>query len=394
MEVVPFLLNWIPRSDGDNFNWALRWPKRWPTCQQLWDWQAFYMVVVWISFQAGLALLPIGRVVEGLPLRDGTRLKYRANGFFAFIVSICGFMYLCCYQKFSVELIAGKLLQLGTASVAFSLALCIFAVIKARVEGTDPPSGSWLYDFFMGGQLNPRIGDLDLKFFFMTRPGLIGWVIIDFCLLSVHLKENNMTLSTPMVLICIFHFCYVADGLWWEDNFLTGMDTANVGFGYIIIFAFNVWVPFSYTLQSQYLIKNSPKHLSWYCYGGIVALNAVGYVIYRSANNTKHQLRMDPNCVEVKDLETIETSSGKKLIVSGLWGVCHHPNYLGDLIMALSWCLLCGFNHILPYSYFILLLLLLLDREREDWKHCHRKYGDDWLHYCQIVPWRILPGFY
>lgn len=62
MPGVPFLVNWIPRSDGDQFNWQLRWPSRWPTCQQLWDWQAFYMVLVWVSFQAGLALLPFGKV--------------------------------------------------------------------------------------------------------------------------------------------------------------------------------------------------------------------------------------------------------------------------------------------------------------------------------------------
>ena len=31
------------------------------------------------------------------------------------------------------------------------------------------------YDFFMGHELNPRIGNFDLKTFFELRPGLIGW---------------------------------------------------------------------------------------------------------------------------------------------------------------------------------------------------------------------------
>ncbi len=44
----------------------------------------------------------------------------------------------------------------------------------------------------------------------------------------------------------------------------------------------------------------------------------------------------------VIDLETIPTSTGKKLLVSGWWGMCRHPNYLGDLTMALSWSLTCG----------------------------------------------------
>jgi protein-S-isoprenylcysteine O-methyltransferase Ste14 len=44
----------------------------------------------------------------------------------------------------------------------------------------------------------------------------------------------------------------------------------------------------------------------------------------------------------IVDLETIPTTTGKKLLVSGWWGMCRHPNYLGDLMMALSWSLTCG----------------------------------------------------
>jgi protein-S-isoprenylcysteine O-methyltransferase Ste14 len=42
------------------------------------------------------------------------------------------------------------------------------------------------------------------------------------------------------------------------------------------------------------------------------------------------------------DLETIPTPTGKKLLVSGWWGLVRKPNYLGDLLMALSWSLPCG----------------------------------------------------
>lgn len=42
------------------------------------------------------------------------------------------------------------------------------------------------------------------------------------------------------------------------------------------------------------------------------------------------------------DLDTMETATGKKLLVSGWWGMCRHPNYLGDLIMATAWSLPCG----------------------------------------------------
>jgi len=44
----------------------------------------------------------------------------------------------------------------------------------------------------------------------------------------------------------------------------------------------------------------------------------------------------------IAGLKTLETESGRKLLISGWWGWSRHPNYFGDLIMALSWSLLTG----------------------------------------------------
>jgi hypothetical protein len=40
-------------------------------------------------------------------------------------------------------------------------------------------TGSAVYDYFIGRELNPRIGNLDLKEFCELRPGLIGWLVIN-----------------------------------------------------------------------------------------------------------------------------------------------------------------------------------------------------------------------
>ena len=42
------------------------------------------------------------------------------------------------------------------------------------------------------------------------------------------------------------------------------------------------------------------------------------------------------------DLETIPTTKGKKLLVSGWWGVVRHPNHLGGLLMIVAMSLLLG----------------------------------------------------
>lgn len=48
------------------------------------------------------------------------------------------------------------------------------------------------------------------------------------------------------------------------------------------------------------------------------------------------------NLLHCSGLETISTATGKRLLVSGWWGLVRHPNYLGDLLMALAWSLPCG----------------------------------------------------
>ncbi len=40
-------------------------------------------------------------------------------------------------------------------------------------------AGNGLYDFFIGRELNPRLGSFDLKEFCELYPGLIGWLAID-----------------------------------------------------------------------------------------------------------------------------------------------------------------------------------------------------------------------
>jgi protein-S-isoprenylcysteine O-methyltransferase Ste14 len=92
------------------------------------------------------------------------------------------------------------------------------------------------------------------------------------------------------------------------------------------------------------------------------------------------------------ELKYLQTKAGSKLITSGWWGVSRHINYLGDWLMALSWCLPCGFATPIPYFYPIYFGILLLHRERRDDHKCRTKYGEDWEKYCKIVKYRIIPG--
>ena len=44
------------------------------------DLQAAYIFLGWFIFQLVLYVLPTGKIHEGIPLKNGARLKYRCNG--------------------------------------------------------------------------------------------------------------------------------------------------------------------------------------------------------------------------------------------------------------------------------------------------------------------------
>jgi protein-S-isoprenylcysteine O-methyltransferase Ste14 len=128
----------------------------------------------------------------------------------------------------------------------------------------------------------------------------------------------------------------------------------------------------------------------------IVITNMLGLYIFRAVNSQKHKFRGDPDNARIwgKKVEYMETEQGGKLLLSGFWGWSRHFNYVGDILMALSWSLPCLFGSALPYFYPIYFAVLLIHRERRDHRFCSKKYGADWTRYCERVPYRIIPGIY
>ncbi|XP_069750371.1 delta(14)-sterol reductase TM7SF2 isoform X2 [Narcine bancroftii] len=367
-----------------------------PAMGQLWDPQALLLVLAWLGFQGLLYLLPLGKVTQGMPLHDGTRLSYRINGLHALVITaLLAAVGISCGLRLSY--VHDRCIQLSVAATIASFVLSAFLYTRSLFvpESALAPggnSGNLVYDFFIGHELNPRIGTFDLKYFCELRPGLIGWLIIDLAMLMKE-WETQGSPSLAMLLVNAFQLLYVLDALWHEEAVLTTMDIVNDGFGFMLAFGDLSWVPFTYSLQAHFLVGH-PQELPIPAVVTIVLLNALGYYIFRSANSQKNTFRRNPSDPRVAGLETIPTATGRQLLVSGWWGLVRHPNYLGDLVMALAWSLPCGVAHALPYFYVTYFTALLIHREARDEHQCRKKYGSAWNAYCSRVPYRIFPYLY
>src|SRR4029077_4467336 len=126
-------------------------------------------------------------------------------------------------------------------------------------------------------------------------------------------------LTTPMILVNAFQFLYIADYYYHEEAILTTWDIKHENFGWILCWGDLVWVPFTYTLQAYYLL-NHTHELSIVATLGLIALNMLGYLIFRGSNWQKHNVRRNPaGLVWGKPAEYIQTRHGTLLLTSGWW---------------------------------------------------------------------------
>ncbi|KAI5847777.1 ergosterol biosynthesis ERG4/ERG24 [Morchella snyderi] len=355
-----------------------------------------YYATYWFGLVALQYILP-GKTVLGTILKDGTRLKYKLNGFesFMLVLSYCGAMtYMEGFNWWLWAFIWDNFLQLITGTLLFAFAMSVYCYTSSFFTGEllATNTGNVFYDWFIGRPLNPRIHNLDLKSFCELRPGMIMWPILNFAFLA-HQYNTHRYVSDSMVLVNVFQFWYVFDALYNEPAVLTTMDITTDGFGFMLAFGDLCWLPLTYCLQARYLASH-PVDLGYLGLAGVLAVQGAGYYIFRNANSTKNSFRTNPKDPKVKDIKYIETKSGSKLMVSGWWGVSRHINYLGDWIMAWAWCLPTGFGTPVTYFYVAYFAVLLLHRERRDEAKCKAKYGEDWKRYTEIVKYRIIPGIY
>lgn len=356
------------------------------------DFQAVCIFLGWITFQVFLFALPIGKVVQGEPIPNGKRLNYRLNGFFAFVTTLCTLGMLT-YLDYPLEIIPEKFLAIHVTAVIFCYSFSLLLYIKSFTVpdshlNPQAQTGHYLYDFFMGRELNPRIGKFDVKVFLELRPGLIGWVAINLAFLITDYKTSGSI--NPTLLLCTFgQFIYVFDALYFEEAVLTTMDITTDGLGLMLVYGDLTFVPFVFTMTPRFIFEHHYQLPGWALIP-LFIMTCTGYTLFRVTNSQKDLFIRNPTNPSVKDLKVIHASEGRRLLVDGWWGWVRHPNYFADILTGLSWCLTSGFSHILPYVYSMYHITILTHRSIRDDDFCRQNFEKAWDTYCKQVKYRIF----
>lgn len=362
----------------------------------------------WLAFQALLYQFLPAPLAYGQETPAGHVLPYRVNGLLAWVLCNAGFPLLALgLGLFPLSIIADHWDGLLVATNFYAFLLVAVTYVKALVAPSHPNdckyTGSWLYDFYMGIELNPRIGELfDFKLFHVGRPNMLGWTMINMSFGAAQYARFGKV-TDSMILVNLLQALYVVDFFVHEDWYLKTIDIAHDHFGFMFSWGDSVWLPFMYTLQAQYLAYN-PIQLGGPLFWTILAMGILGYAIFREANFQKDICRRtDGKCmiwgrparvIRTTYVSTDGVQHRSLLLTSGFWGLARHCNYLGDLILSTAMCLATGSSYLLPYFYAVFMGVLLLHRVERDHDRCHVKYGKYWEEYCRLVPSKLIPGIY
>ncbi|OJK00244.1 hypothetical protein ASPACDRAFT_52026 [Aspergillus aculeatus ATCC 16872] len=398
------------------------------------SWKVTLVTVAYYVFGLFLWKIIPAKKVHGTKLGHHDRpLQYRFNAFSAsmVILSICAAGPFLQGAEFPVwNFITENYVQLLTANILLSYALSVFLYVNSFTGDTKYPNrggttGNLIYDLYIGRELNPRvtlplIGEVDIKTWCEVCPGLTVWILLDLAFIAQHIVFTTAVQAY-----------YVLSSQYNESSILTMMDITTDGMGFMLAFGDLVWVPFLYSTQARYLAA-FPVHLGGSRILAVAAVFVLGIYIFKAANTQKHLFRTQLNHPAVRDLSSITTRRGARLLTAGWWGLSRHVNYFGDWLQAWPFSLptgvagymilpawaaalassghlaespsrtmldgrvaiqgpATGWGMIFTYFYVLYFGVLLVHRERRDNAMCAKKYGEDWKTYKRTVQWRILP---
>ncbi|KAA8497420.1 Delta(14)-sterol reductase [Porphyridium purpureum] len=354
------------------------------------SWTVLMVYLTYLLWLVVLGVLLPGYSQKGARLADGSRLTYKCNGLLIHLVTSAAFVMAGRTGVLDVTFVARHFWTFFATVSLFSLAFAIylFVIGQAYKRRNWFVQHGLVHDFVIGTELNPHVLGLDVKFF-AYRPALNGWQLVNLSFLFLQYAEHG-EITARMAAYQLLTGWYVFDYFLNERKMVFTWDIIAENFGLMLVWGDLAFTTFCFSLQNLFLLNNLR---AWPLIemGATLCTAVLGYTLFRGANSQKHAFKEDP---ERPIWGKPPVLIGGKLLASGYWGWARKINFLGDLLLAISYSLPCGMTNAWAYFYFIYLLLLLLHREMRDHEKCSAKYGALWEQYCQAVPARLLPFVY
>ncbi|KAL3424096.1 ergosterol biosynthesis ERG4/ERG24 family protein [Phlyctema vagabunda] len=359
-------------------------------------------------FEALLYCFAPGVYAYGKPLahEGGKQLKYYCSGIWSFYITIAVMGLLHFSGYFPLYTFIDEFGPLMSVAIISGFIVSFAAYFSALARGAQHRmTGYPIYDFFMGAELNPRIGILDFKMFFEVR---LPWYILFglSCGAAARQWEQYGYVSAEVGLLVMAHFLYANACSKGEECIVTTWDMYYEKWGFMLIFWNLAGVPLSYCHCTIYLANHPPSTYKWNSY--FMAFLYVAYLfmywIWDTTNSQKNRFRQQERGTfvprkafpqlpwqTVKNPRIIKTKTGDAILADGWYGYARKIHYTCDAFFAISWGLVTGFESPFPWFYPVFFSLMIMHRAYRDIQRCKVKYGESWDEYTKMVPYLFIP---
>nr|KMM63758.1 Delta(24(24(1)))-sterol reductase [Coccidioides posadasii RMSCC 3488] len=312
-------------------------------------------------FEAIMYCYMPGVLTYGRPLlhEGGKKLPYYCSAYTSFYATLAVAAILHATRVFPLYTLIDEFGPIMTVAILSgflnSLIVHVQAIVRRR---THRLTGYPIYDFFMGAELNPRIGILDFKMFYEVR---IPWFILFLitCSVAARQYETYGYVSAEVLFLAMAHFLYTNACTKAEQLIITSWDMYFEKLGFMLTFWNMAGVPFTYCHCALYFANHDPAEYRWnpYALTALFVTYLFMYWMWDTANGQKNGFRQMERGQLIKrntfpqlpwqiieKPKAIETDAGDRILVDGWFAIVRKPNYVPDMFFSMSWGLITGFK--------------------------------------------------
>ncbi|KAL0929783.1 ergosterol biosynthesis ERG4/ERG24 family protein [Colletotrichum truncatum] len=302
-----------------------------------WLWYWTYLVFEGACY----CLLPgVWAYGKPLPHENGKQLPYYCNAYASLYFTLTVFALLHVTGIWPIYTVIDEFGPLLSVAILSAFIVSAIAYVSAIWRGKQHRmTGVFLYDFWMGAELNPRLfGILDLKMFLM-------W-------------EEYGYVSAEVMFIVMAHYLYAHSCSKGEELIVTTWDIYYEKWGVMLIFWNLAGVPLSYCHCTLYLANHDPSEYRWNRVALVIFTIAYlfWYWVWDSCNSQKNRFSaMQRGKVvwrktfpqvpwqTIHNPKVISTPAGN-ILVDGWYGLARKIHYTADVWFAVSWGMITGFQ--------------------------------------------------
>jgi Delta24(24(1))-sterol reductase len=293
--------------------------------------------IYWVFFiTEGLFYLYMpGVYSEGKPLPHlgGKKLKYYCSGVWSWYATILIAAGLHVSGLFKLYTILDEFGPILSVAIISGILVSIVAYFSAIWRGAQHRmTGNFLYDFFMGAELNPRLfGWLDFKMFFEVR---LPWFILFLLSAAAAARQYDRYgyVSGEVGFLLMAHFLYANACCKGEELIVPTWDMYFEKWGFMLIFWNLAGVPLSYCHCTLYLANHDPAEYRWPTWALAILYTSYLFVywVWDTCNSQKNMFRQSERgnridrktfpqlpWKEIKNPKTIKTHTDDSLLCDG-----------------------------------------------------------------------------